>query len=258
MRRIVLITVALALSVVAARADTEVDRLRDAVRSMTGQLRTLEDQRAQAQAKLSQAEREKTLALKAAETLKGQLKDAQKQLQEAIEEFNKRLANRDETLEKWKAAYAQAADVAREKDTLRAKFEDEAGAFKARTKSCEAKNRQLLKVSGQILAAYRDLTPLDNALIREPLIGIAKVDHENQVQCFQDKVLDQDARLPAAAAPEKPAEPAKDHGAKTEGTKIATKKPEPKQKPAAASEPSDGNQAGAATQGSGQADTQQK
>jgi uncharacterized protein (DUF3084 family) len=228
----------------AAHADTEVDRLRDAVRSMTGQLRALEDQRAQAQAKLSQAEKEKTLAVQAAGKLKDQLKEAQQQLRDAVDEFNKRLANRDEALEKWKAAYAQAADVAREKDALRAKFEEEAGTFKARTRSCEAKNRQLLKVSGEVLAAYRDLTPLDEAVIKEPLIGIAKVGHENQVQCYQDKILDQDAKLPATDTAEKTAAPAatqagkdqpgKDQSSdksKSGGAKTTPAKPGSRQKP---------------------------
>jgi chromosome segregation ATPase len=233
-----------ALLSTAARADTEVDRLRDAVRSMTGQLRALEDQRAQAQGKLAQAEKEKTLAVQAAGKLKDQLKEAQQQLRDAVDEFNKRLANRDDALEKWKAAYAQAADVAREKDALRAKFEEEAGTFKARTKSCEARNRQLLRVSGEVLAAYRNLTPLDEALIKEPMIGIARVGHENQVQCFQDKILDQDAKLPAAEAAEKTAAPAatqptKDQGGKKQsgdqsqsgGARAAPAKPGTKPKP---------------------------
>ncbi len=189
-----LVMIALMLMAGSARAETETDRLRDAVRTMTGQLRALEDQRTQAQAKLAQAEREKALAVQAAAKLRAQLKDAQNELQTAVEEFNKRLEARDEALEKWKTAYAEAAGVAQEKDALRARFEEEAGIFKARTKSCEAKNQQLLKVSGEVLAAYRKLTPLDAALIKEPMIGFARVDHQNRVQDLQDKILDQDVK----------------------------------------------------------------
>lgn len=222
-----LVTIAAMVSMQPARAETEADRLRDAVRSLTGQLRLMEDQRAQAQAKLAQTEREKVLAVQAAERLRGQLKDAQKALQDAVEEFNKRLANRDETLEKWKAAYGEAAQVAQEKDALRAKFEGEAGVFKARTKSCEAKNLQLLKLNSEVLAAYRDLTPLDAGLIKEPLIGFSRVEHQNRVQDLHDKILDQDVRIPAVPVPpvpaaatgEKAGEAKKDGAAKSDGRK---------------------------------------
>ena len=219
-----LVAVAVVMSMEPARAETEADRLRDAVRSLTGQLRSFEDQRAQAQAKLAQAEREKAVAVQAAERLKGQLKDAQKALQDAVDEFNNRLANRDETLEKWKAAYGEAAQVAQEKDALRAKFEGEAGVFKARTKSCEAKNLQLLKVNSEILAAYRDLTPIDAALINEPLIGFSRVDHQNKVQDFHDKIIDQDARIPTAPVQEQSGDSKKEAAGKSGGRKTSDAK----------------------------------
>jgi predicted phage tail protein len=225
------------MAVAPARADTEVDRLRDAVRSLTGQLRTSEDQRTQAQAKLAQTEREKALAVQATERMKAQVQEAQKALRDAVDEFNQRLAKRDETLEKWKAAYAEAAQVAQEKDALRAKFEGEAASFKSRSKSCEAKNLQLIKVNGDILAAYRDLTPIDAVLIKEPLIGFSRVDHQNRVQDFQDRIADQDARIPAAPAPQvgtepaKPAEPARQQGGKQVRAKPDPARAEPGQAP---------------------------
>lgn len=233
MRRIALITVIMAAfaGTAAQAAETELERLRDAVRNMTSQLRSFEDQLVHSRTKLAQAEKEKTLAVQAANKLKADLKQTQQEFHDAVDEFNKRLANRDETIEKWKTAYAEAAGVARDKDAQRAKFEEEADTFKARTKSCEARNRKLLRVSGEVLAAYRDLTPLDKAVISEPLIGIAKVDHENKVQCLQDKILDQDARLPASADNEPAKEQKTDQKAgdqKSPGAKNAPAKPGPK------------------------------
>jgi hypothetical protein len=208
-------------------AETETDRLRDAVRTLTGQLRVLEDQRVQNQTRVTQAEREKLLATQAAEKLRTQLKELEKTRREDVDEFNKRLANRDETLEKWKAAYAEAAGVAREKDALRAKFEEEAGVFRGRTKSCEAKNVKLLKVSGEILAAFRDLKPIDVLAINEPLIGYAKVDHQNKVQDFQDKIVDQDYRTPdAPPPPDNAGEQKKDQAAKPDGKSANPKNPQ--------------------------------
>ncbi|MGU7714723.1 hypothetical protein, partial [Escherichia coli] len=80
MRRTTLAAVLIGLAATPAMAQSETDRLRDAVRTMTGQLRALEDQRAQTQARLAQVEREKTQALQAADRLRGQLKDTQKAL----------------------------------------------------------------------------------------------------------------------------------------------------------------------------------
>jgi chromosome segregation ATPase len=227
MRRTTLAAVLIGLAATPAMAQSETDRLRDAVRTMTGQLRALEDQRAQTQARLAQVEREKTQALQAADRLRGQLKDTQKALQETADEANRRLAARDETLEKWKSAYEEAATVARDKDALRAKFELEAANFKARTKSCEAKNVNLLKVNSDILEAYRELTPLDQMIIREPLIGIGRVPHQNKVQDLKDRILDQDARLPTPAPTPAPTPtPTADAAAKpTPGRATATSKP---------------------------------
>lgn len=226
MRRTILAAVLIGLAATPAMAQSESDRLRDAVRTMTGQLRALEDQRAQTQARLAQVEREKTQALQAAERLRGQLKDTQKALQDTADEANRRLAARDETLEKWKAAYEEAATVARDKDALRAKFELEAMNFKARSKSCEAKNLNLLKVNADILEAYREMTPLDQMIIREPLIGIGRVPHQNKVQDLKDRILDQDARLPAPAPAPTPSPtpaPAADASAKPGRTATASK-----------------------------------
>ncbi len=115
-----------ALSSGSAFAQSETDRLRDALRSATMQTRALEDQRTALQAKVADADRDKAAAKAEVDALKAQLKKADKEHREAVDEFNQRLAERDETLEKWKSAYEEAATVARSKDAERAKFEGEA------------------------------------------------------------------------------------------------------------------------------------
>lgn len=170
---------------------------------MTIQLRSLEDQRAQLQAKLAESDREKQRANEAAEQLKQQLKAAQDELQQAVQEFNQRLADRDETLEKWKAAYNEAADVARGKEAERAKFESEAATFKARTKACEIKNAKLMSIGNEILKGYRDLTPIDQVIQNEPLIAGGRIGHESRVQDFRDCILDQDVKIPSAGGDQK-------------------------------------------------------
>jgi chromosome segregation ATPase len=177
----------------AARADTETDRLREALRGATAQARQLEDQRAALQARVADAERDKAAAKAQVEAAKAETRQIEKQQRETIEEFNKRLAERDETLEKWKAAYEEAATVARTKDAERAKFEGEATAFKASAKSCQAKNAQLISAGREILTRYRKLTVGDAFVAGEPLTGLGRVGVQNFLQDSGDKLLDQKA-----------------------------------------------------------------
>jgi len=177
----------------AARADTESDRLREALRSATAQARQLEDQRTALQAKVAAADHEIAAAKAQADAAKAETRQIEKQHREAVDDFNKRLAERDETLEKWKSAYEEAATVARTKDAERAKFEGEATAFKASTKSCEAKNTQLISAGREILKRYRSLTLGDAFVTSEPLTGLGRVGVQNFLQDSGDKLLDQKA-----------------------------------------------------------------
>ena len=176
-----------------ALADSDSDRLRDALRTSTQQLRTLEDQRAAVQAKLADAERDRAAIKAQLEQTRADLKQAEKQRRDLVEEFNQRLAERDDTLSKWKSAYEDAATVARSKDAERAKFESEATGYKASTKSCLAKNAQLMKVGQELLHRYEALTVGGILVAREPLLQARRVEIQNLLQDYQDKLLDQKA-----------------------------------------------------------------
>jgi chromosome segregation ATPase len=206
-----------------AQATQELDRLRGALRTLTAQARALEDQLAALQAQLNESNQEKERLNQQIEGYKAQVKEAQDAVQQAVEEFNRRLTERDESLDKWKAAYEEAATVARAKDAERGKFEAEAATFKARTKSCEAKNVELMKVGNEILAGYRDLTLGDTLAIKEPMIAIRRVEHQNRVQSCLDRILDQDAKLPAAQQQGTKEQGGKDQGGKDQGGKDQAK-----------------------------------
>jgi chromosome segregation ATPase len=189
-----LLTVAVVLSSLAsveAHADAESDKLRDALRSATAQTRSLEDQRSALQAKVADAEREKAALTSQIAAAKAQVKEVEKTHREAVDEFNQRLEDRNQTLEKWKGAYEEAATVARTKDAERAKFEGEATAYKASTKSCVAKNTQLMKVGRELLRRYEGVSFGDIAVINEPLIGARRVEVQNILQDYDDKLLEQ-------------------------------------------------------------------
>jgi chromosome segregation ATPase len=176
-----------------ARADTETDRLRDALRNATAQTRALEDARAASQAKLADAEKEKAVLKAQIDAGKAAIKKLEKEQREAVEEFNQRLTERDETLEKWKGAYEEAATVARTKDAERAKFEAEATAYKASTKSCLDKNVALMKVGRELLHRYDDVNFGDMLVAREPLLAEQRTRIQNLLQDYNDKLLDQKA-----------------------------------------------------------------
>lgn len=189
-----LLTVAVVLSSLAsvdAHADADLDKLRDALRSATAQTRALEDQRAALQAKVAEAEREKAALTAQIAAAKAQVKEVEKIHREAVDEFNQRLEDRNQTLEKWKGAYEEAATVARAKDAERAKFEGDATAYKASTKSCVAKNTQLMKVGRELLHRYEGVSFGDIAVINEPLTGARRVEVQNILQDYEDRLIEQ-------------------------------------------------------------------
>ncbi len=174
-----------------ANAQSETDRLRDALRSATAQTRALEDQRTALQAKVSEVERERALFKTQIDAAKADAAKVERDYRQAVQDFNARLEDRNQTLEKWKEAYEEAATVARTKDAERAKFESESKNFKASTKSCVGRNIELVKVGRELLNRYDDLTIGDIIVAREPLIGLRRVEIQNLLQDYRDKVLDQ-------------------------------------------------------------------
>jgi len=177
-----------------AHADQEGDRLREALRSATAQARAAEDQRAALQAKLTAAEQERERLRKQNEAFRAQVKEAEQAYRQAVKDFNERLTERDDSLEKWKVAYGEAAAVARAKDAERAKFEAEATALKASTKALEAKNVQLAKVANDVVTKYEAMDPFEKVLDHDPVFGLKRVEHQNAAQDYRDKILDQKAK----------------------------------------------------------------
>ena len=189
--RLSLVVAVTVLTSTAAHSDAESDKLREALRTATAQSRALEDQRAALQAKLTATEQERDRLKKQNEAYRAQVKEAEQAYRQAVKDFNDRLAERDETLEKWKSAYGEAATVARTKDAERAKFESEAAALKASNKSCVAKNGQLVKVGNDIVRQFEQMNVMEKLWHHEPVFGLKRVEHQNAVQDFRDKILEQ-------------------------------------------------------------------
>jgi chromosome segregation ATPase len=174
-----------------AHAQSETDRLREALRGATAQVRALEDQRTSLQAQNAEVTRARDALKSEVDSAKAQAKKSEADYRQAVREFNDRLEDRNQALEKWKDAYTEAATVARTKDGERAKFEAESKAYKASTKACTLKNKELVKVGRELLTRYEGVTFIDTAIASEPLVALRRVEIQNLLQDYGDKVLNQ-------------------------------------------------------------------
>jgi len=189
--RLLVITALMVVTASAASADQETDRLRDALRSATAQSRQLADQNAVLQAKLTAAEQERDRLRKQSDAYRAQIKETEQAYRQAVKDFNDRIAARDDTLEKWKSAYNEAATVARAKEADSTKFEAEAKDLKSRDKTCEAKNKELVKIGKSIVTQYEAMNPFEKILDHDTVLGLKRVEHQNAAQYFRDKILEQ-------------------------------------------------------------------
>jgi chromosome segregation ATPase len=182
----------------AAQAKANEQRLRDTLRTTTQQLRAAETEKASLQA--GQTERDEKIAAlearlkalteqsnadrEAAEKTIGQLKhEGEKSAAETA-----RLAV---SLDKWKAAYTQAANVAKSTESARAKLESSNILLERKAEERTRQNLELYTTAREILQRYSDFGLGRAIAAREPFTGIAKARLEEQVQDYADKLDDQ-------------------------------------------------------------------
>lgn len=197
------VAVILAMSIVGAAVaadDTEM-RLRDALRQAITQQRSMEDELVRLRAK--SAETEKIVAALRAQVPANGEKSAQPVPDKAVldrmeAEFNRRLAAQNdalakagETLGKWKAAYQDAANMARSKESERAQLAAQLEGLTQRATTCEAKNAALFNVGKEILERLKNVSVADAISAHEPFVGLKSVEMQNLAQEAEDKLLDQ-------------------------------------------------------------------
>lgn len=182
----------------AQSSDTEA-RLREALRASTAQVRALEDERAMLQARMAEADRERESLRQQLAALQQQEKPAKPAVdEEALADFQQRLDQQNAALgqmgaalNKWRSAYEEAANVARAKEAERAQLAARVPEMTARLSTCETKNVELYKVGNEILTHYAEMDIGDVMAAREPFLGFKRVELQNLVQDYQDKLLDQ-------------------------------------------------------------------
>jgi chromosome segregation ATPase len=186
-------------------SDSDEGKLRDVLRNTMIQLRGAQTDLANLQAtQATEAEEKKNLdaqlvllrknaaedralAEKEAESLKAKQAEQEKE----ISELQQSLANWKSNAEKANAAYKAT-------DAERARQSATAVALERRVEDLEARNAALERLGNEILDRYAKFSLGEQFLAREPFIGRTRVELENLVQDYQDKLLNQRATAPAA------------------------------------------------------------
>jgi len=173
-------------------------KLRATLKTTMLQLRTEQTERATLQAAQTASEAKiKELTAKVETLTKNAAKD-QESSKKTIDELSTRatsldaqLAKLTETLDKWKAGYAKAVEVARAKETERAKLSDENSVLKAQVRDHKASNMDLFKLGNEILTRYEKFSVGEALAAREPFTGVTRARLETYVQDSRDKLQDQ-------------------------------------------------------------------
>jgi hypothetical protein len=200
--RIAFPVLALLLGCVPAMAqDTPEARLREMIRRTTADLRAAQDSQAILQASLDQ-EKQKTAALQK------QLDDlaarpapiakpsmSEDEIARLRAEAQAKVTAVEAGLKQWQDAYQKAADIARTKDTESKTAMARATESERQAGICAAANTKLESVANDILHLYQTQSFRTLLLASyEPLLGLKKVELENTIQDYEDKILDQKYR----------------------------------------------------------------
>jgi chromosome segregation ATPase len=180
-------------------------KLREALRSTMLQLRTAQTETAKLQAEKTAADAKVAELTKKSDALAKQAAEDQALSKKKIEELTvgnddleKNVARLEETLAKWKDGYAKAAEVARAKETERAKLADEKSILQAKVRDHKTQNLELHRLANEILTRYEKFSVGDALKAREPFTGLTRAKLDSQIQDYRDKV--EDARIPAEPA----------------------------------------------------------
>ena len=211
----------------AAEANPVEAKLRETLRSTTTQLRTAQTEKAQAQAELQALQTKSEAEIK---DLKAKLDDLTKRSTKEKAEAEKALSDLKlaaeskealsqslaQAVEKWKAAHAKITEIARGKESERARLAQKVAELERVVADRERKNLELFRVGNEILTRYENYSLGKAITAREPFTGITRSRIQGLVQDYQDKLTDQLAKAgqpvpaasPVSTPPPKSAEPA--------------------------------------------------
>jgi chromosome segregation ATPase len=188
------------LAPLAARAEPAPDnRLRDALRSATLQVRALEEERAQWQAR--EAELKAELEQQKRKVAAPVAPRADRQ----VAELNRRLAEQEagaakgaEALARCEAASRDGSGTAKALEAERARLSAVVQRLGARVQAAEARNTRMYQVAREALV-WIERVGWGTALDGEGLLGLKQVELENTAQAYLDKLFE--AQGPPGGAP---------------------------------------------------------
>ena len=184
------------------------EKLREALKGVTLQLRTAQSETATANAEKAAADakiteltaqveemskqlaalsREKADAMEAAARTQENLEGKLAASQEELTKFRK-------SLDKWKAAHMQISDLAQKKERARADYATKNAALERRVADLRTRNNALFATGNEILDRYRKFSLGEAIAAREPFTGLTRVKLQNQLQEHADKLLDQNGQ----------------------------------------------------------------
>lgn len=173
-------------------------RLRETLRSTMLQLNDAQSQIATLQAaQASLNEERKALSDQNAQLAKRSADDQAERgkenetLKAKVTELQADLAHLKDEVAQWKAASEKASLAARNVAAQRDKATAVAVANERRAEDLTAKNAELFRIGSEILDRYEKFSLGAQFLAREPFIGRARVDLENQIQDYDDKLMEQ-------------------------------------------------------------------
>lgn len=182
---------------IAQSSDDPQARLRAALRETTVRVRQLEDENATLQAKQAQMERDRLTATQKAEqaekglsALRGQAASSQAALQRAD-------AAQKESLAKWETAYKEAAATAQARDADAKRMEQALVTLREQNRQNEEKNAKLYQLGQDLIDLYENKKILEVFGASEPVTKLKRVEYENVMQDYQDRLRDSRVTHPA-------------------------------------------------------------
>jgi chromosome segregation ATPase len=183
-----LMLVGLAAAAVAQQQDSGENRLRTALRQATIQLREQEDQNATLQAKQAEAERSRLALQQKLDADEKELAGLRHQVQTSLAAGQESADADKKSLAQWQTAYNDAANIARTRDGDAKRADAELVKLREQLRQEQEKNQQLYKLGQEILDLY-DRKDLGSLLAgSEPVTKLKRVEYENIMQDYQDKL----------------------------------------------------------------------
>jgi chromosome segregation ATPase len=172
-------------------------RLREALKQLTARVQTAESEAATLRATQADAEAKNKALTAERDKLRQEAAAAETAAKKALATAETKLTAREaeltraqETLEKWKTAHAQVTELGKKAEAGRLALAAKVPVLEQRVADLTRKNLALYKLGSEILQRLQDFSYGKALAAREPFIGTTRVKLENQVQGYQDQLLD--------------------------------------------------------------------